>query len=125
MTAARLRTVEGGRIGFKCPGCGDNHVLPVSPQAGPGPSWDWNGDLARPTLSPSILARRGHFANGLSGPDPKGCACNFAERFPAEEPWPWPCGVCHSFVRDGRIEFLSDCTHALAGQTVDLPELEP
>jgi len=30
---------------------------------------------------------------------------------------------CHSFVRDGRIEFLSDCTHALKGQTVDLPDL--
>lgn len=24
-------------------------------------------------------------------------------------------------VRGGRIEFLGDCTHALAGQTVDLP----
>lgn len=32
--------------------------------------------------------------------------------------------VCHSFVRDGRIEFLSDCTHALAGQTVALPPWE-
>ena len=30
--------------------------------------------------------------------------------------------VCHSFVRDGRIEFLSDCTHELAGQTVELEE---
>ena len=29
---------------------------------------------------------------------------------------------CHSFVREGRIEFLSDCTHALAGQTVELPD---
>jgi hypothetical protein len=30
---------------------------------------------------------------------------------------------CHSFVRNGHIEFLSDCTHELAGQTVALPEL--
>lgn len=30
---------------------------------------------------------------------------------------------CHSFVQSGRIQFLSDCTHALAGQTVDLPDL--
>ena len=28
---------------------------------------------------------------------------------------------CHSYVREGRIQFLSDCSHALAGQTVDLP----
>lgn len=31
--------------------------------------------------------------------------------------------VCHSFVRDGRIQFLGDCTHKLANQTVDLPEV--
>ena len=28
---------------------------------------------------------------------------------------------CHSYLREGRIEFLGDCAHALAGQTVDLP----
>jgi hypothetical protein len=33
-------------------------------------------------------------------------------------------GVCHSFVRAGRIEFLPDCAHALAGQTVDMVDLE-
>ncbi len=31
---------------------------------------------------------------------------------------------CHSFIREGRIQFLADCTHALAGETVDLPEVE-
>ena len=31
--------------------------------------------------------------------------------------------VCHSFIRGGMVEFLSDCTHALAGQTVPLGEL--
>lgn len=30
---------------------------------------------------------------------------------------------CHSFITAGRIRFLADCTHALAGQTVDLPEI--
>lgn len=30
--------------------------------------------------------------------------------------------VCHSFVTEGRIQFLGDCTHALANQTVDLPD---
>jgi hypothetical protein len=30
---------------------------------------------------------------------------------------------CHSFVRDGKIEFLNDSTHALAGQTVDIPPM--
>jgi hypothetical protein len=31
---------------------------------------------------------------------------------------------CHSFVTDGRIQFLGDCTHELAGQTVDLPDID-
>jgi hypothetical protein len=54
--------------------------------------WQWNGSLTKPTFSPSVLT---------NGHDP-------AHR-------------CHSFVRDGRIEFLSDCWHQLADQTVDLP----
>ena len=29
--------------------------------------------------------------------------------------------ACHSFVTDGRIQFLTDSTHTLAGQTVPLP----
>lgn len=31
-------------------------------------------------------------------------------------------GECHCFVRAGMIEFLNDCTHALAGKTVPLPD---
>jgi len=29
---------------------------------------------------------------------------------------------CHSFVRDGMIQFLSDSWHKLKGQTVEIPE---
>ena len=32
-------------------------------------------------------------------------------------------GVCHSFVRNGQVEFLSDCTHEFAGKTVPLAPL--
>jgi hypothetical protein len=31
---------------------------------------------------------------------------------------------CHSFVTDGKIQFLGDCTHALAGQTVPLEDFD-
>lgn len=31
-------------------------------------------------------------------------------------------GICHLFVKDGRAQFLTDCTHSLAGHTVDLPD---
>lgn len=30
--------------------------------------------------------------------------------------------TCHSFIKDGMIQFLDDCTHALKGQTVELPD---
>lgn len=32
---------------------------------------------------------------------------------------------CHSFIRDGNIQFLEDSTHALSGKTVPLPDFSP
>ena len=29
---------------------------------------------------------------------------------------------CHLFMRDGKIQYLSDCGHKLAGQTIDCPD---
>lgn len=83
---------------FVCPGCQGGHAFRIR---GNGPIWTWNGDVERATFQPSLLVR--------SYTDPVD-----PERVT---------GICHSFVRDGRIEFLSDCTHALRGQTVDVPEL--
>lgn len=31
---------------------------------------------------------------------------------------------CHSFVRNGRVEYLSDSTHEFAGQTLDLLDVK-
>jgi hypothetical protein len=31
--------------------------------------------------------------------------------------------VCHYFVAGGRLQFCADSTHALAGQTVDMPDI--
>lgn len=36
----------------------------------------------------------------------------------------YPESRCHSFITDGKIQYLSDCFHELAGQTVDLPEID-
>lgn len=119
---ARVRRVFAGSstdlhgLGFKCPGCGDYHMASVG--AGQGPRWAWNGSLDRPTLTPSLLVRSGHHVPGHAGDT---CWCNWPDK--AEFP-DLQCYVCHSFVTDGRIQFLGDCTHALAGQTVDLPEIE-
>lgn len=32
-------------------------------------------------------------------------------------------GICHFFLRDGQLQFLSDSRHELAGKTVPLPEV--
>jgi len=33
--------------------------------------------------------------------------------------------VAWAFVTAGRIQFLADCGHSLAGQTVEIPDWEP
>jgi hypothetical protein len=107
----------GGKEGYRfwCPGCNDAHVVQTSPGG-----WGFNGNGDAPTFSPSVLVRRGHY---LHGETPGNCYCDFAERHPeVAKGCTWICCRCHSFVTDGRIQFLSDCTHALAGQTVDLPD---
>ncbi|MFZ3141135.1 DUF6527 family protein [Polaromonas sp.] len=102
-------------VQFKCPGCSNIHCIGVGPKAS-GPRWGWNGDKAKPTFTPSVLA--------------KGNKLTFNEHGNWDGGWerdgqgnliPY---VCHSFVTEGRIQFLSDCTHALAGQTVDLPDFD-
>ena len=42
-------------IAFLCPcGCGREGYLPVNGSGRLGPSWEWDGELEHPTLSPSI-----------------------------------------------------------------------
>jgi hypothetical protein len=54
--------------------------------------------MENPTLSPSILVHKS-LENG--------------ERV----------SYCHSFVKNGQIQFLSDCQHELVGQTIELPNI--
>jgi hypothetical protein len=113
----RCEKIEPGGVQFRCPGCEQTHVVWVE-GATQGPKWEWNGSLDRPTFSPSILVRSGHYAPGQ--PPGRLCWCTYEARY--GKPAPFKCVVCHSFVTEGRIQFLGDCTHALAGQTVLLPE---
>lgn len=91
--------VRDGRLEFFCPGCQTHHGPVIDGTLG----WTWNGNVDRPTVQPSILVTWPKWDGEHRLPD----------------------RVCHSFVTDGRIQFLADSTHALAGQTVDLPEVEP
>jgi hypothetical protein len=97
----QLRIIEGGRVAFMCPGCKSFHMIRVQGEG--GPIWTWNGSHDAPTFTPSVLLTYNGPDAGINGAPP---------------------AVCHSFVTDGRIPLLSDCTHDLAGQPVDLPDVE-
>lgn len=99
---------------FRCPGCKSVHSVTV----GGNGTWGWNGDADRPTFTPSILVRTGHFAEHYKSGDNCWCTYNNEQIQKGGEPCSFTCGICHSFVTDGRIQFLGDCTHELAGQTV-------
>lgn len=108
---AKVRLTQSG-VSFECPGCGERHVVPCNP------GWSWNQSVDRPTLHPSLSVASGHYASSWKPGDR--CWCTYAAGGNAS---PFKCGRCHSIVTDGRIFFCADSTHALAGQTVDLPDV--
>jgi hypothetical protein len=57
--------------------------------------WTWNGSMEAPTFMPSLLCNKDY-----------------------------PESRCHSFVKDGWIQFLGDCYHELKGLTVEIPDWE-
>jgi hypothetical protein len=44
--------------------------------------------------------------------------------FVVAETQDYPESRCHSFVKDGWIQFLGDCYHELKGLTVEIPDWE-
>lgn len=59
--------------------------------------WTWNGDIEKPTLSPSVS-----LSYGIGH-------------------------KCHSWVTDGMVKFLNDSTHENVGKSIeleDIPEFE-
>ena len=98
-----LRDGTGNRLSWGCPGCNEAHGIQHGD--GNGPRWGWNGSTDKPTFTPSVLVRTGRAVDPSHG---------------APEPGDPPT-VCHSFVVDGQMQFLGDCDHKLAGQTVPIP----
>jgi hypothetical protein len=91
MSKARLSTDY--TLMWHCLGCGCGHGVPVKGER----AWGWNGSFDSPTLTPSVLV------------------------YPHDATHPFKPQVrCHCFIKDGRIEYLPDCGHILAGQTVEM-----
>lgn len=94
------------------------HAIRVSGEG----AWQWNGSVDFPTLQPSVLFQSGHYAHNHTNTDR--CWCTYNAEHPEMADQSFICVRCHSYVTDGKIQFLTDCTHGLVGQTVDLPEYE-
>ena len=88
---------ENGRrsLIFFCPGCKRYHSFIIQRGEKSDPLWTWNDDMDKPTFSPSLGVN-------MQMPEHR----------------------CHLFLRDGKIQFLNDSHHELAGQTVELPEVD-
>lgn len=92
-----LRRTEYGYLHW-CPGCNEIHHIQVDEPQSNGAQWEFNGDVDRPTFTPSVRIR-------IPGAGKSAVAC------------------CHYFITEGAIRFCPDSTHPLAGKTVPLPDL--
>lgn len=94
---------EEGMYWIKCPACNSRHYIPTVKREKPNWSdkeiWAFNGDMEKPTFTPSI---------NISWPDGKG---GHVKR-------------CHFDINKGNIEYYLDCTHELKGQSRELPILD-
>jgi len=82
------------------------------------PVWEFNGDMNKPTVSPSLLVRSVECPDNPEMDENGNHVLGTDGRIKGAKDT-----VCHSFVKDGMIQFLSDCTHELAGKTVEMVDL--
>lgn len=94
---AKVKMTSHGPVHW-CPGCNDYHIVYTEDFAPHSRArWVWDGRYDTPTVTPAVLIKYG-----------------------SQET---PRAVCHYFLRKGKLRFIEPTTHALAGMTVDLPEL--
>lgn len=98
MTKAVLRYPDKGWYAIQCPACDQEHLYAVGTPFSNGHQWTFNEDLFNPTFLPSMNITWGMH------PDPP--------------------RRCHFYVRNGRIEYCSDCTHEFAGKVIELPKYD-
>jgi hypothetical protein len=97
LLSPKLIRQQYGDVAFHehwCPGCKTTHQIAVEQPFRNGARWTWDGNVDLPTFNPSIH-----------------CEPNMPER------------RCHYFLHQGKLKFLPDCHHELAGEVVDLPDI--
>lgn len=112
MAKIRLIDEEQGVYDFECKGCGMRHAIYTISKNHSNAVWKFNGDVNKPTFSPSINSTWGYMVPNINKEE--------LDYYKKEDMG----GKCHFFVRDGQIQFLNDCTHKLKGQTVPMDDVE-
>jgi hypothetical protein len=102
----KLRRGEGAYFHW-CPACEEMHILPDS--------WHFNGDLNRPTFSPSFK----HEGSKIIY-DAQGKWTGEWVRDAAGNTVPF---ICHYILTDGILNYCGDCSHDSAGKNIPLPDL--
>lgn len=97
---AFLRPTTEGYLIY-CPACEQLHHIRVGQKD--EPNWGFDGDEEFPSFSPSLLVK-----------------CTYYENFNDDKPVKT---VCHSFIKKGEWQYLSDSTHPLAEQTVKMVDV--
>lgn len=95
------KTEEATHIELHMPGPFPYRIIPVITKGRRESTncWTWNGNIETPDLKPSLLSK--------------------AEMGENKEKV-----ICHSWINNGRVQFLKDCTHEFAGQTLYLLDVE-
>lgn len=91
----KIKDWKNGQYSFICLGCNMQHTF--------NDKWAFDHNFDSPTISPSILVK--------------------GTRFDEETDNSVSC-LCHSFIKNGKIQYLNDCEHKLAGQTIELPDFK-
>lgn len=106
-----LRKVVDGYTHY-CPACKELHTIYVR---GNSPSWTFNGDLCKPSFSPSMKITGKQIVVNESGEWTGEWVLDKAGK-------PLP-SCCHYFITNGEIRYCTDCTHEYSGKTIALPVL--
>lgn len=76
---------------FHCPGCKQLHVFTTKNEGRQHPIWVFNGNVDKPSFTPSLLCNPNHLPTR-----------------------------CHLVLIDGQIHYQGDCYHELKGQIIDM-----
>lgn len=100
-----------------CPACGEAHIFITEQRQAGGPQWTFDGNFDAPTFGPSMK-----ITGKQTVQDDKG---EWTGEWVRDESGATLDLCCHYYLRAGMLDYLNDCTHALKGQKIELPELPP